>query len=425
MKIKVKELPYSEVVKKKREYQPPVMPSKLIRKLAIAISKMQLKKVHFKYDEVDMDKLSADEPCLVLMNHSSFIDLMIAETIFADRPLSIICTSDGLVGKEGLMRKVGCIPTNKFVTDVQLVKDMKYALTKLNSSILMYPEASYTFDGTATPLPKSIGKCIKMLKVPVIIIRTYGAFLRDPLYNNLQVRDTDVTAKVTYAISPAGIASMSADEIQKIIEEYFDFDNFKDQQQKGIIIDEPFRADYLNRVLYKCPHCMTEGKMIGKGIHLTCTNCQVQYTLTENGFLEISNDQSIKPAFTHIPDWYKWERQEVKKELENSSYMLDLDVEIYMLIDLNSLYKVGDGHLHHDNNGFTLTGCNNQLNYYQGPSASYSLYSDYYWYEIGDMVCIGDMNALYYCFPKNKEIDIAAKTRLATEELFKLNRINN
>ena len=25
--------------------------------------------------------------------------------------------------------------------------------------ILMYPEASYSFDGTATPLPESLGKC--------------------------------------------------------------------------------------------------------------------------------------------------------------------------------------------------------------------------------------------------------------------------
>lgn len=72
------------------------------------------------------------------------------------------------------MRQIGCIPTNKFVTDVQMVKDMVYALHTLKSSVLMYPEASYSFDGTATPIPDSLGKCVKLLKVPVIMIRTHA-----------------------------------------------------------------------------------------------------------------------------------------------------------------------------------------------------------------------------------------------------------
>ena len=53
------------------------------------------------------------------------------------------------------------------------------------------------------------------------------------------------------------------------------------------------------------------------------------------------------------------------------------------------------------------------------PEATYSLYSDYYWYEIGDVICIGDMKTLYYCFPQTEQ-DVVTKTRIATEELFKL-----
>lgn len=51
------------------------------------------------------------------MNHSSFIDLKIASTVLYPSPLNIVCTSDGFVGKERLMRSLGCIPTRKFVTD--------------------------------------------------------------------------------------------------------------------------------------------------------------------------------------------------------------------------------------------------------------------------------------------------------------------
>ena len=83
---------------------------------------------------------------------------------------------------------------------------------------------------------------------------------------------------------------------------------------------------------------------------------------------------------------------------------------------------VGSGKLIHDENGFQLTGCDGKLEYSQGPLTCYSLYADYYWYEIGDVICIGNKDCLYYCFPSGG--DVVAKTRIATEELYKLKKAN-
>ena len=207
-----------------------------------------------------MEKLEKGEPCLVLMNHSSFIDLEIVGYLMADREWHIVTTLDGFVGKAWLMRLIGCISTKKFINDVTLVRDMRYTVKNLNASLVMYPEASYSFDGTATTLPESLGKCIKLLNVPVVMIKTEGAFLRDPLYNGLQIRKTKVSAKMEYILSPEEIKEKTIEEINEILQKQFDFDNFKIQQEKGIKIKEKFRADGLHRVLYKCPHCQTEGK---------------------------------------------------------------------------------------------------------------------------------------------------------------------
>ena len=58
--------------------------------------------------------------------------------------------------------------------------------------------------------------------------------------------------------------------------------------------------------------------------------------------------------------------------------------------------------------------------YFISPDEEFETFdADYFWYEIGDVISIGDYNMLYYCFPKNSG-DIVAKTRLATEEMFKL-----
>ena len=197
----------------------------------------------------------------------------------------------------------------------------------------------------------------------------------------------------------------------------FTYDQFRMQHEHGVIIDEPFRADGLHRVLYKCPSCGREGDMVGKGIHITCNSCSKEYTLNEDGTLSSSDN---KCEFKYVSDWYAWERQQVKKELEEKTYLLDIDVDIKMLVDTKSIYSVGEGRLRHTDKGFELMGCDGKLSYTQSPKASYSLYADYFWYEIGDMICIGDSKAQYYCFPKDQTKAIVAKARLATEELYKM-----
>lgn len=90
-----------------------------------------------------------------------------------------------------------------------------------------------------------------------------------------------------------------------------------------------------------------------------------------------------------------------------------------MLVDTKKLYKVGSGVLKHSERGFELHGCDGKLSYIQKPLASYTLNSDFYWYEIGDVISIGNQDVLYYCFPKSG-LDVVTKVRLATEEVYKL-----
>ena len=327
----------------------------------------------------------------------------------------LVTGAHGFVGKNLLMRLLGCIPTQKFVSDVTLIQDMQTLLHKKRTSVLMYPEASYSFDGTATPLPRKMGVLLKKLNVPVVTVITQGAFARDPLYNCLQKRKTQVSAQVRCLATAQQIKEMTVAQLDALLDEAFSFDNFRHQQENRIPIRESFRADGLHRILYRCPHCDTEGQTEGKGIHLTCRHCGAVYTLDEYGFLASDN-----PAFTHIPDWYRWQRQQVRQELADGTYCLDTEVEIGMLVDTKALYMVGSGTLHHDADGFVLQGCNGKLRYTQPPLACYGLYADYYWYEIGDVICIGNKDALYYCFPKGSTP--VAKTRLAVEELYKLKK---
>ncbi|MBQ7982380.1 MAG: 1-acyl-sn-glycerol-3-phosphate acyltransferase, partial [Clostridia bacterium] len=156
MKIRKCNLAYDKVLaipRKKRKK--PIRPSRLLHALIRVLSVPELLATRFRVNKIGMERLGKNEPCLILMNHSCFLDLKIASACLFPRPFHSICTSDGFVGKNLLMRLIGCIPTTKFVTDLSLVRDMLYTVKTLGGAILMYPEASYSFDGTATTLPES------------------------------------------------------------------------------------------------------------------------------------------------------------------------------------------------------------------------------------------------------------------------------
>ncbi|MBQ5952127.1 MAG: 1-acyl-sn-glycerol-3-phosphate acyltransferase [Lachnospiraceae bacterium] len=419
MKIKVRPMEYEQVLRRpKPRHRRPVRPSRVLGAVVRLASRGELRKVNFTWEQEGMEKIGEKEPCLILMNHSSFIDLKIAATVFARRPYQIVCTTDGFVGKAGLMHRLGCIPTQKFVTDSTLVRDMIYCVRKLKTSILLFPEAGYSFDGTATTLPDSLGKLIRMLGVPVIFAETRGAFTRDPLYNDLQIRNVPVSAKVRCLLTAQEAAQKDPEEINALVRKAFSFDQFRWQQENHIRVKESFRADHLNRVLYKCPHCRTEGRMTGRGTTLTCGACGKTWELTEYG--EMQALQGVT-EFGHIPDWYAWERACVRKEIEAGTYRLDTAVDILMLVDTKALYRIGSGRLTHDADGIRLVGAGGKLDYRQRPEMSYSLNADYYWYELGDVISIGDSRALYYCFPQEGG-DVVAKARLAAEEMYKLRR---
>lgn len=420
MKISVKHMDYDKVMALPRpKHKTPKKPNLFWRVLIRLLTVFGMAGTKFKFETEGLDELKK-QPCLILMNHSCFLDMQIAHRILFPKHFCIVSTTDGFVGMGGfmgwLMRQIGCIPTQKYITDLGLIQDMTYALKTLKTSVLMYPEACYSFDGTATTLPRKMGVILKKFDVPVIMIESFGAFSRNPLYNELQVRKSvPVSAKARCLFTQEQVRNLSVQELSDDLDEAFGFDHFKWQAEQGIEITDDFRADGLDRILYKCAACGADGHMKGSGIHLKCEKCGKEYELTPIGKLKAISGET---EFPHIPDWFRWEREQVRQEILEGRYLLDCDVTIGMLVDRKHLYMVGEGHLRHDLSGFTLTGCDGRLNYTQKPLNSYNLNADYYWYEIGDIIGLGNKDVLYYCFPKDRTS--VAKARLATEEMYKL-----
>ena len=52
--------------------------------------------------------------------------------------------------------------------------------------------------------------------------------------------------------------------------------------------------------------------MASRGAELYCTACGARWRMTEYGQLEGVNTPT---RFSHVPDWYEWERREVEEEI--------------------------------------------------------------------------------------------------------------
>jgi len=301
--------------------------------------------------------------------------------------------------------------------DLHLVKSINKVL-KRGDVLSMYPEARYTPCGTTSFLPESLGKLIKMNKVPVVVVIHHGNHLHSPFWNFRKKRKVPMHTVMTQVLTAEQVKAMSVDEINEVIRKAFVYDDYRYQKENGIRITEPYRAEGLHKVLYQCPHCMTESKMDSAGAELFCTACGKRWTWHEDGRLEAQEGET---EFDHIPDWYAWEREQVRAQIENGTYHFSDDVDVYSMPRCWKFEKLGHAKLTHDpENGFVLEGNYRGEDYriQRIPAQTNSLHIeyDYCYIKPFDCVDISTENDSFYCYPTQE--NVVTKLAFATEELY-------
>ena len=379
------------------------------------LCKIALMGKEYKIEKINMDGLKP--PYMLLSNHMQFIDFEIAAMATWPHSVSNVVSIDGYVIKWWLMEWIGCIATRKFTTDLHLVKSIRKVLQR-GDILAMYPEARYSPCGTTAFLPDSLGKLIKMNKVPVVAVVHRGNHIRAPFWDFRRKRKVPLHATFTQILTPEQIAAMTPDEINTVLRQALQYDDYRYQKDNGIRITEAFRAEGLHKVLYQCPHCMTEFKMDSKGSELFCTSCGKRWNWNEAGALEALDGNT---EFDHIPDWFNWEREQVRKQIQEGSYHFEDEVEVYSLPRCWRYIPLGKAKLTHDiEKGFALEGHYRGQRYYINRQCAQtnSLHVEYDFGPLDkcDYVDISTENDSFYCKPTGK--NVITKLVFATEELY-------
>lgn len=275
-------------------------------------------------------------PYLVIATHQGFSDYYIGPlTMFPHRAM-YVSDMEGFAGfGNWLYRGLGCIPKRRFVSDVSVVKNIKYGLSN-GQSVVVYPESRHSNVGTTAYVPKNMGRLAKLMKVPVVTVSAKGSYLANPFWDEEHTRKVPITVKAECICSKEELKDISAAELQKRIEKALVYDEYRYQQQNNIRIADKNRAQGLHKPLYQCRNCGSLFSMNSEGAKIFCAKCGCSWTLSEDGWLVNENTSE----HVHIPDWYEWQRSETEKNIYDIEETYSVRIEAlpneYGFVDLGT-----------------------------------------------------------------------------------------
>ena len=396
--------------------RPPVRTKWYLRPLTWALSAPAVLRHRTEIRKVGMEGIKP--PYVLLCNHNAFLDFKVATMAMFPRRANYIVAIDGFIGRESLLRNVGCICKRKFTNDVTVVRHLCQVIENGDIAVI-YPEARYSLCGTTAVLPASLGKLCRLLKVPVVTLICHGHHVNSPFWNLHERGVAPTEAEMRLLFTPEELAETPVDELNRRLVEAFRYDDFAWQKEKGIRTKYRGRAEGLHKVLYQCPACGAEYRMSSEGTSLRCGACGKSWTMSELG--ELSADRG-ETEFSHIPDWYEWERENVRKEVEAGTYSSGpLPVSVNSLPNAKRFLSLGEGTMVHDMNGFAVRGTTPEGEPFEMIKSVPSLYSCHIEYEylgkFGDCVDLNTLDDTWYIYPHDCDFSVT-KMALATEELY-------
>ena len=157
--------------------------------------------------------------------------------------------------------------------------------------------------------------------------------------------------------------------------------------------------------------------MYSEGIRLWCDSCKKSWVMTEYGRLEAEDGRT---RFAHIPDWSNWERECVRKEIEEGTYYFEDDVRVETLPNAWRFYKQGKGKFIQTPTE-TIIRCKYYGEDYELVRSAKSLESMHIEYDYlghGDCVDVSIPDDSFWCYLSKR--DVITKISFATEEMHKL-----
>ena len=372
----------------------PYSPWTYVASLLFGIYTLFHSRAHYVEDEL-YDKLgSLSGPKIYLSNHLSPYDVYHCyKMVNPDRP--------ALIGNRYftrfkstrfLINHLGFVPKSLFNPDLEAIKKIIKHI-KDDTSIMMFPEARLSIDGTTNTLTRGTASLLKKLGVTIVILNVSGNYFANSKIR-MAKRRCHVQVEIKRIIEKDELSNLECNELDDILVKELAHNEF--EYAKDFNYRDKNKAENLDAVLYHCPHCGKYFTMKASGNRISCTSCGFHLDI-DNHFAFSENEYGLN----NIHEYYEYikevERDRIKKL--DSNVIITQEVVVKKISFESPKNDVlGEGICEVTTSGFKFTGviAGEQVSFahtFESLQAlAFSVNEEY--------ECYYD-NVLYYFYPKD------------------------
>lgn len=242
-------------------------------------------------------------PYIVVGNHVNYwdpfflgsflhqdIQFIASDSVFRTRLFQII------------MKLLGSIPTSKFITDTTTVAQI-IRIVKRGGVIGVFPEGNSTWDGRSLRHVPTVSRLIHKLKLPVVGVVIRGGYLSKPRWAR-GLRRGKVFLEYKTVFTSEELREIDGDACRRILEERLEHNELEWNRTQRIPFVGKHQAEYIERVLFVCPHCKAIASFYSQGDTAECRECGYSFRYDEYGLLQPVEAPLV---YTSITEWNDWQ----------------------------------------------------------------------------------------------------------------------
>jgi len=369
---------------------------------------------------VKKNKVDIKTPYLLLCTHTSVLDYLVTSTMTFPRKVFNVCDKLDFMEHKFIENTRNCIYERKYSKNPELIRSIKNILND-NNIVALYPEIRYSLDGTNSAISPTLYKIIRMLKVPVVVLNIHGSYTLESCWNKKGKKGI-IQADMIEIINKDEINDVSIDEIERRVNDNMKYDEYEWQKENNNKGFYKKTCNGLEHILYKCPSCMEEFKIVSKKDSIYCSSCGKQWRINEDDEFVASIG---KTEYKKVSDWSKFQRNKLQAEIMSCEYNMYSDVIVERLKKGSNKYELVDenGELWHTEDGIMIFFKDNNVDcLIEKPSEENYSYPILYNYKNkGDCIILVDCDDIYYIYPISDRFSVT-KLALAVEIMYNLVR---
>lgn len=286
-------------------------------------------------------------PAIVLAPHVSGKDhILTALALYPNRPTYVL--SEHFMAKPFLRRvltMIHAIPKKMFCSDSRSVLNMIRAVREGNMLVL-FPEGRLTWYGRSLALTAGTADLVRKLGVDVYTVISDGAGMTFPKWATAPRRGK-IHIRTEKLLSGEEAKSLTAAEIEALLAARLRHDAELDSPGVKFLTRDTTAG--LDGILWRCPVCGSEDRLICAGGRVRCPDCGLEAALDEYGkFSGLPEETGIDS----VADWY-----------EACAASLDLDTPLERACEVGATdadgymrRAVGEGVMRLDRDTFSFRG---------------------------------------------------------------------